>query len=76
MHDSTAACCPTVASGQPQATIVKAGTIAAPALRVVATFIAHVQAPATPLRELPYDASPPGSSSQPPPYIAFSALLI
>ena len=75
MPESTAACCPAVSTSQ-QATVVKAATVVAPALRVVAAAVAYVPAPATGLQETARDASPPGAIFQPPPYIAFSALLI
>jgi hypothetical protein len=76
MHDSAAACCPTVSTSQPQATVVKAATAVAPTLRVFATPVAHTPSPATSLRHREPHTSPPRAPRHSPPYIAFSTLLL
>jgi hypothetical protein len=78
MHDSASDCCKK--SGPPvesQGTIVKAASLSAPVPVVLAWVIlptavsaVHVQ------RHISYDSSPPDLLHAPPPYIAFSGLLI
>ena len=78
MHDSASDCCtksgPQVES---QGTIVKAASLSPP-VPVVLTWVilptavsaVHIQ------RHISYDSSPPDLLNAPPPYIAFSGLLI
>jgi hypothetical protein len=77
MKDSASDCCRL--SGQPesQATIVKAGSISAP----VSVLLTSAILPAAVVADVQhgrrsYESSPPDLFNGPPPYIAFSALLI
>jgi hypothetical protein len=76
MHDSAAACCTAASAGQPQATMVKAAAVSAPTLRVVAAVAAYVPLGSTRQSHPAANSSPPDAFAQPPPYIAFSSLLI
>ena len=76
MKDRASDCCKVSGHPESQATLVKATSISAPASVVLTPAILPVAAVADVHQSRSYDASPPGVLYGPPPYIAFSALLI
>ena len=77
MKDSASDCCKK--SGTPiesQGTIVKAASVSAPVPVPMLWVTLAIVSEAQNQHRVSYDASPPGLLLTPPPYIAFSALLI
>jgi hypothetical protein len=78
MKDSAADCCRTSGpQNASQATVVKAASLSAPMPVALAwETLSVVPSAVQTSRHVSYDSSPPGLLLTPPPYIAFSGLLI
>ena len=77
MHDANTACCTVSVTPAPtQGTLVKVASISAPDARAIDFVLHSSNVPSGKLASQPFDSSPPARHIPPPPYIAFSSLLI